>query len=128
MRVLLDTHAVLWFYLGDSQLSKKAKTVIADPINVKFVSPAMFWEIAIKLSIGKYTLNETYDEFIQHAIFDSSFIILPIQPRHTSTLVPLPWHHKDPFDRLMVAQCLVEGLSFVSKDTLLDQYGIARVW
>lgn len=130
MRILLDTHALLWFYLGDARLSRQARTAIEDPANTKFVSPASYWELAIKVSLGKYVLNEDYDEFIQHAIFDNGFSILPIEPRHTSYVSTLPFlsGHKDPFDRLLVAQSNVETVSIVSDDELLDQYSITRIW
>jgi PIN domain nuclease of toxin-antitoxin system len=109
-------------------LSPTARAAIEDPNNAKAVSPASYWEIAIKLRLGKYQLTETYDEFIQHAIYDNGFDILAIEPRHTSVLVTLPMHHKDPFDRLMIAQVIVEGLGIVSADAVLDAYGIPRIW
>jgi PIN domain nuclease of toxin-antitoxin system len=128
VRILLDTHTLLWFYLGDPQLSSTARAAIHDPGNDKLVSPASYWELAIKVSLGKYVLAESYDEFIQHAIFDNGFTILPIEPQHTAALIALPHHHKDPFDRLMVAQVLVETIPFVSMDAVLDVYSITRVW
>jgi PIN domain nuclease of toxin-antitoxin system len=94
----------------------------------KFVSPASYWELAIKVGLGKYTLTESYEDFIQHAIFDNGFLILPIEPRHTALLISLPLHHKDPFDRLMVAQAMVEGIPLVSADPALDSYPITRLW
>jgi PIN domain nuclease of toxin-antitoxin system len=126
--LLLDTQALLWFYLGDPQLSPAAQAAIVDPDNAKSVSPASFWEIAIKLSIGKYALKEPYDDFIQHAIRDNGFDILAIEPRHTAALVTLPFHHKDPFDRLLAAQAIVEGIGIVSSDAILDKYGVRRIW
>jgi PIN domain nuclease of toxin-antitoxin system len=128
VRLLLDTHALLWFYLGDLQLSAVARAAIADPANSKFVSPASYWELAIKISLGKYVLAETYDEFIEHAIFDNGFAILPVEPKHTAALIVLPHHHKDPFDRLLVAQAQVEGIPLVSGDAIFDQYPITRLW
>jgi PIN domain nuclease of toxin-antitoxin system len=128
VRLLLDTQALLWFYLGDPQLSPAAQAAIVDPDNTKSVSPASFWEIAIKLSIGKYALKEPYDDFIQHAIHDNGFDILAIEPRHTAALVTLPFDHKDPFDRLLAAQAIVEGIGIVSSDAILDKYGVRRIW
>jgi PIN domain nuclease of toxin-antitoxin system len=107
VRLLLDTHAWLWFYLGDPQLSAAARTAIADPGNSKLISAASYWELAIKISLGKYVLRESYDELIQHAIFDNGFAILAVEPKHTAMLISLPHHHRDPFDRLLVAQALV---------------------
>jgi PIN domain nuclease of toxin-antitoxin system len=128
VRILLDTHTLLWFYLGDPQLSATARRLIEDPANTKLVSPASYWELAIKISLGKYVLRESYDDFIQHAIVDNGFLILPVEPKHTGALISLAHHHKDPFDRLMVAQAQVEGIPLVSNDSLLDQYGITRLW
>src|SRR5690606_24184011 len=104
VRLLLDTHAWLWFYLGDVQLSSKAQAAIGDPGNDKLISPASYWELAIKVSLAKYTLTESYDDLIQHSIFDNGFVILPVTRKHTSALATLPYHHRDPFDRLLVAQ------------------------
>ncbi len=128
MRLLLDTHTLLWFYLGDPQLSAPANGLILDPANLKFVSPATYWEIAIKVSLGKYLLNEPYEDLIQHAIFDNGFAVLPIEPRHTAALLRLPFHHKDPFDRLLIAQAQVEGMPIVGADGAFDQYAITRLW
>jgi PIN domain nuclease of toxin-antitoxin system len=128
VRLLLDTHALLWFYLGDSQLSRPAQDSIIDPNNIKLISPASYWEIAIKLSIQKYTLQVSYDEFIQEAVFDNGFEILPIEPRHTAALISLTFHHKDPFDRMLIAQATVEGIPIVSVDSKFDPYPITRLW
>jgi PIN domain nuclease of toxin-antitoxin system len=126
--LLLDTHTLLWFYLDDPQLSTAARTLIEDPANTNLVSPASSWELAIKIALGKYILTESYDDFTQHAIFDNGFVILPIEPRHTSVLVSLPQHHKDPFDRLLVAQAMVEAIPLVSIDSAFDAYPITRLW
>lgn len=130
MRILLDTHTLLWFYLGDLRLSRQARTAIEEPTNTKLVSPASYWELAIKISLGKYVLTESYDEFIQHAIFDNGFWVLPVEPRHTSQVAALPFvaGHKDPFDRLLVSQAIVENIPIVSDDEALDQYPITRLW
>jgi PIN domain nuclease of toxin-antitoxin system len=128
VRLLLDTHALLWFYLGDPQLSAAARLAIEDASNAKLVSPASYWELAIKISLGKYILSESYDDFIQHAIVDNGFVILPVMPQHTSTLISLAYHHRDPFDRLLVAQAIVESIPLVSADPVLDLYPITRLW
>ena len=128
MKLLLDTHTLLWFALGDGQLSVTARQLIEDAANTKFVSPASFWEIAIKISIGKYVLHEPYEAFFDRAIRQNGFFILPIEPRHTSILTTLPYHHRDPFDRSMIAQAMAEGLTLVSIDAVLDAYPITRLW
>lgn len=101
MRLLLDTHAFLWFVLGETRLSDTAKSYILDRANTKLVSPVSYWEIAIKISLKKYTLNESYVAFMQRGIFGNGFVILTIEPKHTTVLTTLPFHHRDPFDRLL---------------------------
>jgi PIN domain nuclease of toxin-antitoxin system len=128
LKLLLDTHALLWFGLNDPQLSGAAMTLIVDPSNEKLVSPASYWEIAIKIGLRKYALNKPYQDFMREAIDNNGFGYLHIEPRHTALLTTLPPHHKDPFDRLLVAQALVEGVSIVSGDTRLDAYGVTRLW
>ena len=128
MKLLLDTHALLWYYLGDSQLSVPARNAIEDGSNDKFVSPASYWEIAIKIALGKYRLSESYDDFIQHSIFDNGFRILSVRPRHTSELIGLPRHHDDPFDRLIIAQAIREKMSIVGCDAAFSQYPVPLVW
>ena len=128
MRLLLDTHTLLWFVLGDAKLTGTARARIDDPTNEKLVSPASFWEIAIKVSINKLALFQTYDEFIDRGIYQNGFQILPVEPRHTAALIAMPFHHKDPFDRLLIAQALVEGIPILSADGVFDPYGVTRLW
>ena len=92
------------------------------------VSPASYWEIAIKVGLGKLDLRSSYDEFMHRGIVGNDFAILPIEPKHTSLLTRLPLHHRDPFDRLLVAQATVEHLAIVSADEALDAYGVRRLW
>jgi PIN domain nuclease of toxin-antitoxin system len=100
MRVLLDTQAWLWFALGDGRLRANARRIVEDPVNDKFVSPASYWELAIKIGAGKYALTEPYLTFVERATAGNGFHILPIEPSHTALLTSLPHHHRDPFDRL----------------------------
>ena len=109
-------------------MSAAGRLLIEDGANIKLVSPATYWELAIKIGLSKYTLSESYGDFIQHAIFDNGFMILAVEPRHTAVLITLPLHHKDPFDRLLVAQAMVEGIPLVSIDAALDPYPITRLW
>lgn len=126
--ILLDTHTFLWFILDDPQLSNNALQLITDLKNDIAISPATYWEIAIKISIGKYSLPEAYDTFIHRQIAINNFTILPILPKHTHTLIALPFHHKDPFDRLLIAQAIVENIPIISTDTKFDDYPITRIW
>lgn len=128
MNVVLDTHVLLWHYLDDRRLSAMANAAIGDPANRIFVSAASHWEVAIKVSTGKYALHVPFSVFIQEAIVDNGFALLPIEPRHTAELVGLPYHHRDPFDRLLIAQAIVEHLDVVSADSALDSYPIRRIW
>ena len=128
MRLLLDTHTFLWFVLDDPQLSTRARALVVDPTNDIEVSPATYWEIAIKISLGKYELPEPYDVFIEREIASNDFRILPIEPKHTAALINMPFHHRDPFDRLMIAQAIVEGIPIVTVDVAFDAYPITRLW
>jgi PIN domain nuclease of toxin-antitoxin system len=128
VRLLVDTHAFLWFITDDPQLSTVAKGLIADPDNEILISPASYWEIAIKVRIGKYTLSAPYETLIEQGIDGNGFKILPIEPRHTAVLTTMPFHHRDPFDRLIVAQAEIEQAPIVSIDAVLDAYGVQRLW
>jgi len=134
MKLLLDTHAWLWFHLGDAQLSETAIRHILDPANTKFVSPASFWEISIKISLRKYELNVPYAQFMHDSIVGHGFKVLDIAPRHTEFITTLPFpviggkEHRDPFDRLLVSQAQVEGMQLVSGDGKFPAYGVPIVW
>ena len=127
MRLLLDTHTLLWFALTDPQLSSAATSLIMDPAHEKLVSPASYWEIAIKISVKKYALSKPYEVFMQEAIDKNGFGILHIEPKHTAAVTTLPFHHKDPFDRLLVAQAMVEDIPIISGDPVLDSYPVKRL-
>jgi PIN domain nuclease of toxin-antitoxin system len=128
VRFLLDTHAFLWFILDDPKLSDQARRLIADRNNEVLVSPASYWEIAIKISIGKYALPEPYDIFMQRELASNAFSILPVLPIHTAVLTDMPFHHRDPFDRLLIAQALTEGIPLISVDANFDAYAVTRIW
>lgn len=128
MRMLLDTHVFLWFVLGDMRLSSLARALIDDLGNEKLISPAVYWEIAIKVSIGKYALAEPYETFMDRGIRQNGFLILHIEPQHTAILTTLPFHHRDPFDRLLVAQAIAEQIPIVSNDPSFDAYPVQRLW
>lgn len=128
MRMLLDTHTFLWFVLDDPRLSEGAKTAIVDEAAEVLVSPASYWEIAIKISMRKYSLKVPYETFWRTGIEDNDFRVLPIEFRHTAALVDLPFHHKDPFDRLLIAQAMVEGIPLVGQDQEFDRYSIRKIW
>ena len=116
MRVLLDTHAMYWYIEGSPQLSATARTLIQDASNAVLISPASYWEIAIKVSIGKWKLNRTYEEFIDIGLNKYGFQVLPILPTHTARLIGLPFHHRDPFDRLLVAHARMRRWPLATSD------------
>lgn len=128
MKLLLDTHAFLWFVLDDPKLSSPARDAIASESNEILVSPASYWEIAIKISLGKYRLSTTFEQFWDTGIGHNDMTVLPIEVRHTARLIDMPFHHRDPFDRLVIAQALAEHLHLISADPRFDLYGVARIW
>lgn len=128
MILLLDTHAFLWFVLDDPKLSATARASISDPLSRVLISPASYWEIAIKISLGKYALPGSFASFMREQLRENDFEILPILPEHTASLVALPFHHRDPFDRLLIAQAMSEGVRLVSGDAALDAYPVRRLW
>lgn len=128
MRLLLDTHAFLWFVLDDPKLSPVAKTLIGDSENVAVVSAASCWEIALKISLGKYSLPGSFREFFNRQLQENDFEYLPVTIDHSAAITVMPFHHRDPFDRMLVAQALTEPAAIVSKDEALDAYGVDRRW
>jgi len=128
MRLLLDTHAFLWFIMGSANLSANARALIEDPANERLLSVASLWEIAIKTSLGKLTLSARFDELIPAQLKLNGIDLLNIKVDHLSTRTTLPFHHRDPFDRLIIAQANVEKLSVISLDGAIDAYGVTRLW
>jgi PIN domain nuclease of toxin-antitoxin system len=128
MKLLLDTHAFLWFVTNDARLSETALEMIGEGTNEVLVSPASFWEIAIKVSLGKYPLTVPFETFFREGIDGNDMAILPIDVRHAAVLSSLPMHHKDPFDRMIVSQGIAEQIPIVSADAALDSYSVQRLW
>lgn len=128
MKLLLDTHTLLWFIGGSKDLSAQARAFIEDNSNSKFVSIVSIWETAIKVSIGKMTLMTAFDELFPEQLNVNGFELLPVRIDHTSMVSTLPFHHRDPFDRLLVAQALSESMSILSVDDVFDSYGVNRLW
>lgn len=128
MNLLLDTQALLWFLLDDPRLIGKARESILTADRLIFVSPASLWEIAIKISLGKYSLPEPFAAFWDQQLLINGFTLLPISVSHAAKVAILPFHHRDPFDRLIIAQSLVEEIPVVSSDEMFDRYGLERIW
>jgi PIN domain nuclease of toxin-antitoxin system len=128
MRLLLDSHTLIWWVDQDRLLSQAAHAAITDPANDLLLSAATIWEIAIKVGLGKLSLSMPYREWMSQAIADLGVTVLPITVEYAHVQANLPKHHGDPFDRLLVAQAQVENVSIVSDDPDFDQYGINRLW
>lgn len=128
MRLLLDSHALLWFCEGSSSLSLDAREAIEDLGNEKYVSHATAWEVAIKVSLGKLKLAVSFRDLFPGALQSNGFVALPTDFRHYYELTTLPFHHRDPFDRLLIAQARVEQLTLVSCDQSFQAYGVPLLW
>lgn len=123
-RFLVDTHALLWWLDDASELSATARGAISDPSNEPLVSTASLWEIAIKRSLGKLTTPEELPDEID----DAGFTWLPVSAEHTWAAGALPPHHRDPFDRLLIAQALQERVAVVTRHEQFTAYGVPRCW
>jgi PIN domain nuclease of toxin-antitoxin system len=128
VRLLLDTHAFLWWVGADRRLSRKARSAVGAGRNECFVSLATAWEIAIKVSLGSLRVDASLERFLPDQIAANGFQPLPIDLRHTARVATLPFHHRDPFDRLLLAQALEEELAVVTADPVFAEYGVKRVW
>lgn len=128
MKYLIDTHVFLWFVVDSDALSNEASKLIQNSANQIYVSTASLWEMAIKYSIGKLELPTSYAEFIPHQLFRNDFAILQIGTPHLHQVAELDFHHKDPFDRLIIAQAISEDIPIITKDHIFDSYAIERVW
>jgi len=127
MANLLDTHAHIWFIEGDRLLSAKALSAINDEAYFNFVSIASIWEIAIKLNVEKLKLQTSFLG-IQKKMYENGFKLLPLNFEHTLILKDLPLHHRDPFDRMIIAQSIAEDLTIISKDKNFSLYPIKLLW
>jgi PIN domain nuclease of toxin-antitoxin system len=128
MRLLLDSHALLWFCEGNNTLSGAARAAIQDSGNEKWISHATAWEVAIKASLGKLELEVAYEDIFPGAIQSNGFRVLSPDFRHYRELLTLPQHHGDPFDRLLIAQARVEDMTLVTRDPQFAAYGVPIVW
>ncbi len=120
MNLILDTHIILWWMDDSDLLPKRYHRAISDINNICFVSAASIWEISIKSSIGKLDIPDNYME----VLFDQNFKELPISWQHTDRVRSLPMYHKDPFDRLLIAQAIVENLTLLSVDKIISEYNV----
>jgi PIN domain nuclease of toxin-antitoxin system len=128
MNLLLDTHTFLWFLVDHKNLSPRAKELIEDTDNSRFLSIASIWEIAIKVSLQKLTLHAPFGDLFPRQMIDNDIDILPVSIASTAAVITLPFHHRDPFDRMLIAQAMTEQMPIVSADTALDAYLVNRLW
>jgi PIN domain nuclease of toxin-antitoxin system len=126
--VLLDTHALIWAVDDPTRLTPAAVAVLQNPMSLLLISAATVWETAIKVGTGKLTLSGPYRPWITKALSDLGAVVLPVTVEYADAQAGLPFHHRDPFDRLLVAQALVEGVPVVSGNTQFDAYGVVRIW
>ena len=128
MKLLLDTHAFLWFIGGNSELSANARSLIEDANNQSFLSTASLWEMAIKISLGKLKLGQPFKKLIPQQLRLNGIEIVTISLSHVAVVTTLPFHHRDPFDRLLLAQAATEKMPLISCDAILDAYSVTRMW
>jgi PIN domain nuclease of toxin-antitoxin system len=128
MRCLLDSHAFLWFIHGDKRLGERARKAISDEMNQILLSTASLWEIAIKVSLDKLELEESIPDLVSRWILGNRIQLLTIEPRHIFLLTNLAFHHRDPFDRMIIAQAIVEGIPVVSGDGDFRKYPVQILW
>jgi PIN domain nuclease of toxin-antitoxin system len=128
MRCLIDTHAFLWFITTDKRLGERAYEEISNIENEVVLSIASLWEIAIKASLGKLELMKPFRDLIPRELVVNEIDLLPITPKHLAVLTDLPFHHRDPFDRLIIAQAMVEGIPLLSVDEEFRKYPVQILW
>lgn len=128
MSYLLDTHTFLWLIEDNDVLSDKVKEIYLDNSNKIYLSVASIWEMAIKISLNKLNIRGQLSKFIDKHAIENNIRLLAIQPAHVVPLEALPFHHRDPFDRLLICQCMREKMYILSKDKTFDEYGIERLW
>jgi PIN domain nuclease of toxin-antitoxin system len=128
MKALLDTHTFLWWTTEDPRLSKRVDRMIREGSNVLYLSAASGWEMAIKAKIGKLKVQESIERLVLDRLSRYSMLSLPIQLSHALHVETLPPHHRDPFDRMLVAQSQVEGLPILTSDPLIAQYDVEVIW
>lgn len=128
MRFVFDTHVLLWSLEDDPKLSPRARQLLEDPENEPTLSVASLWEMAIKIGLGRLERRRSFADLVTEKILGQDLELLSISPAHLDALTVLPLHHRDPFDRLIAAQCLAEGILLLSRDETLDGYEIDRLW
>jgi PIN domain nuclease of toxin-antitoxin system len=128
MRHLLDAHSLIWALDDPRKLGPRAIAILEDPDNELVISAGTIWELSIKVGLGKLSLSLPYRTWMERALIDLDLAMAPVTLEVAERQMVLPFHHRDPFDRLLVAQCLVEAIPIVSADSIFDRYGVSRIW
>jgi len=128
LKILIDTHTLFWSVDDPAKVSAVAMAAIQPLTNDVLLSAASIWELAIKVGLGKMSLSLPYRQWMEKAITDLKLMVLPVTVEYADRQSLLPPHHKDPFDRLMIAQALVERIPIASADAVFDPYGVTRIW
>lgn len=128
MRLLLDSHTLIWAVEDPTKLGPQALAGLQDAGNTVVVSAATVWELSIKCGLGKLTLSLPFRRWIEQALADLEAELLPISIASADLQAALPLHHRDPFDRMLIAQSRVEGIPLLSNDAMFDNYQVNRVW
>ncbi len=128
MRLLLDTHTLIWLASQHEKLSEKARGLILDTENELFLSVASIWEMSIKASLGKLILQQPIAQIINEQIQINGVQLINIESAHALGVASLPWHHRDPFDRLIIAQSQLENLTILGCDSAMNAYDVQRIW
>ena len=127
MKLILDTHTFLWFVNDNPKLSDRLKDLIEDTSNVSYLSVASLWEMSIKFNLGKLTLDPNFEEFVDREVITTSIQLLNIKLSHLRVNATLPFHHRDPFDRLIIAQSMAENIPIVTVDSAFDKYEVTLI-
>jgi PIN domain nuclease of toxin-antitoxin system len=128
MKLLLDTHALIWFISGDNRLGEQAKEAFLNSDNKLYFSKASLWEMTIKISLGKLVLSENWLAAIEKEMISNGIQWLEIEIDHCKTLADLPFHHRDPFDRLLISQAISETMTIISIDSQFSHYPLDIIW
>lgn len=127
MKYLIDTHALIWFLEDNKKLPQDIKNIISNPDSDIYLSIVCLWEMSIKISLGKLKLSQPLEKLIEILGYQN-ITILTINPAHVLGVMKLPFEHRDPFDRLMISQCLFEEMTFITNEALFEKYGVIRAW
>lgn len=128
MHILLDTHAFLWWVNDDEHLAASVRHLMADATNTLYLSAASAWEIAVMVKIGRLRFSQPLERFMSNQMARNNIVSLPIHVRHTLHTFNLPLLHRDPFDRILVAQCQLEKYVLLTNDSIIQQYDVDSIW